>query len=288
MKDIITVGLDGSLASAAAALWAADEARLRHARLQLLHAWPMLGPEGTETPSQSDQNQWSHRIIDEARTAVQERCPHLALDVALVREEPLEAMLTAATRSDLLVLGSRDLGTLAGYFVGELGLQVMARADVPTVLIRSRQAPAAETTGGDVVLGMSLHEPCDALVRFAFEAAARRRVSLRALHGRHLPAHAYNRGGGVEPYVAQLAKDDAQLELTEALRSWREQFPQVRVEECVGMESPAPALLHGSAGAGLLVVGRRHRHHLLSRRIGHVVHAVVHHAPCPVAVVPHE
>ncbi|AWN30562.1 MULTISPECIES: universal stress protein [unclassified Streptomyces] len=288
MKDIITVGLDGSPASAAAALWAADEARLRHARLQLLHAWPMLGPESTEPPSQSDQNQWSHRIIDEARTAVQERCPDLAPDVALVREEPLDALLTAATRSDLLVLGSRDLGTLAGYFVGELGLQVMARADVPTVLIRSRQAPAADGTGGDVVLGMSLHEPCDALVRFAFDAAARRRVSLRVLHGRHLPAHAYNRGGGVEPYVAQLSKADAQLELAEALRSWREQFPRVGVEECVGMESPAPALLHGSAGAGLLVVGRRHRHHLLSRRIGHVVHAVVHHAPCPVAVVPHE
>lgn len=288
MEDIITVGLDGSPASTAAALWAAEEARVRHARLQLLHAWPMLGPECTESPSQGDQNEWTHRIIDEACMAVQERCPGLALDVALVREEPLAALLTAAARSDLLVLGSRDLGTLTGYFVGELGLQVVSRADVPTVLIRSGQAPAADDRGGDVVLGMSLHEPCDALVRFAFDTAARRRVSLRVVHGRHLPAHAYNRGGGVEPYVAELTKADAQLELTEALRSWREKFPQVDVEERVGLESPAPALLHGTAGAGLLVVGRRHRHHLLSRRIGHVVHAVVHHAPCPVAVVPHE
>lgn len=45
MKDLITVGLDGTLQSLSAALWAAREAELRKARLRLLHAWIQLGPE---------------------------------------------------------------------------------------------------------------------------------------------------------------------------------------------------------------------------------------------------
>ncbi|WP_342593424.1 universal stress protein [Streptomyces inhibens] len=39
MKDLITVGPDGTLQSLSAALWAAREAELRQARLRLLHAW---------------------------------------------------------------------------------------------------------------------------------------------------------------------------------------------------------------------------------------------------------
>ncbi|MEU7642123.1 universal stress protein, partial [Streptomyces sp. NPDC039016] len=41
-----------------------------------------------------------------------------------------------------------------------------------------------------------------------------------------------------------------------------------------------------AAGAQLLIVGRRHLGRAVPR-IGHVVHAAVHHAPCPVAIVPH-
>ncbi|NDZ98224.1 universal stress protein, partial [Streptomyces sp. SID10116] len=36
-----------------------------------------------------------------------------------------------------------------------------------------------------------------------------------------------------------------------------------------------------------LVVGRRARRAPVGARIGSVAHAVLHHAPCPVAVVPH-
>ncbi|ARH89249.1 hypothetical protein STRMOE7_01760 [Streptomyces sp. MOE7] len=70
------------------------------------------------------------------------------------------------------------------------------------------------------------------------------------------------------------------------MRPWRKKFPDVHVDAQVILESPAPALLHGTANAELLIVGRRPRGHLLPPRIGHVVQAAVHHAPCPVAVVP--
>ncbi|MGW2630825.1 universal stress protein [Streptomyces chattanoogensis] len=289
MKDVITVGLDGTPESLSAARWAAQEARLRNARLRLLHAWVMLAPEeAAHRVDEQDQNYWPHRIMDEAREAVRAQEPDLPLDEALVTEDPLEALKGAAGESDLLVLGSRDLGPLSRYVLGEIGLQTVAQTETPVVLVRARHETAATERNADVVVGVSLHEPCEALLAFAFHSAARRGVTLRAVHGRHLPAHAYNRGGGVEPYAAEMTAKDAQGELSEALRPWRERFPEVRVAERVELESPASALLHGAEDAGLLVVGRRHKRRMLAARIGHVVQAAVHHAPCAVAVVPHE
>ncbi|MEU9119888.1 universal stress protein [Streptomyces sp. NPDC048506] len=289
MKDIVTAGVDGTPESRAAVLWAAQEARLRHARLRLLHAWVLLAPETAPHPLEDDdQNYWPHRMMDDARAAALARHPDLPVVTDLVAEDPLDALKEAATASDLLVLGSRNLGPVSRYVLGELGLQLVAHTDTPIVLVRAEQEDAAERRDGDVVVGVSLHEPCEALLAFAFDSAARRGVTLRAVHGRHLPAYAYNRGGGVEPYAADEAAKVARYELAQALQPWREKYPDLPLEARVEMESPAPALLHDTTDAALLVVGRRHRHLLPGARIGHVVQAVVHHAPCPVAVVPHE
>ncbi|MFD3921200.1 universal stress protein, partial [Streptomyces sp. NPDC058595] len=78
-----------------------------------------------------------------------------------------------------------------------------------------------------------------------------------------------------------------QRELADTLRPWREKFPDVRVVDTVRAESPARALVRGAAGAGLLVVGRRERHPRTAVHVGNVLGAAVHHAPCPVAIVPH-
>ncbi|MFF6881484.1 MULTISPECIES: universal stress protein [unclassified Streptomyces] len=50
---------------------------------------------------------------------------------------------------------------------------------------------------------------------------------------------------------------------------------------------PAEALLNASRNADLLVVGRRTEPTAAEGRLGPVTHAVLHHARCPVAVVPH-
>ncbi|WP_405738641.1 universal stress protein [Streptomyces sp. NBC_01525] len=313
----VTVGLDGSPESLAAVLWAAEEAETRGARLRLLHAWTMLVPERPEPGAEpqeaeptgpeprrpggaslrrirpgrkaraAEQNHWSHRIVEQARAAVQTRHPDLPVDEELVPADPLEALSEAAGRSDLLVLGSRNLGPVARYVLGDVALRLVTRVNVPTVLVRARQGATADGRG-DVVVGVSLHEPCVAMMDFAFATAARHGVPLRAVHGRHLPAHAYNRGGGVEPYVAEQTAHDARKELAEALRPWRSRYPEVRVVERVDLESPAQALLEEAGQAGLLVIGRRHRRPRIPSRIGHLGQAALHHAPCPVAVVPHE
>lgn len=53
------------------------------------------------------------------------------------------------------------------------------------------------------------------------------------------------------------------------------------------VEGPArKVLLDASADADLLVVGAQRRHGHFGLQLGGVAHAVLHHAACPVAVVP--
>lgn len=71
------------------------------------------------------------------------------------------------------------------------------------------------------------------------------------------------------------------------LRPWYEKFPEVAVTESVTEGRAADELIGASAGAALVVVGRRIREYRLGTHLGPVAHAALHHAPCPVAVVPH-
>lgn len=210
------------------------------------------------------------------------------MDTSLVRKDPLDALVESAEQSDLLVLGSRALGAAARFTLGEVGLDLVTRIDVPTVLVRARQDAPTGSADRRMTVGVGLHTAGEGLLSFAFETAARWAAPLHAVHGRHLPSYAYSRGGGVERSAAEEAAQDARYELAAALRPWREKYPDVRVDEEVVMESPASALLHSSANTKLLVVGRRHAEHRPFARIGHVVQAAVHHAPCPVAIVPHD
>ncbi|MFE2374531.1 universal stress protein [Streptomyces sp. NPDC059398] len=286
MKPVVTVGLDGTPESLSAALWAAQEAAARGATLRLLHAWVLLAAETAGQRPEEDRNYWAKRIVSDAADTIEERFPDLPVYEDLVAKAPVDALLEAAGESRTLVLGSRALTSLSGYFLGDIGMHVLARATVPTVLVRAREDEAPIAEDGDVVLGLSLRRPCDELVEYAFAAAARRDATLRVVHGRSLPPSAYNRAGP-DPFLTHELTREAERDLTGALSPLRDRFPDVPVVERVRTESPARAVVSDVAATGLLVVGRREKHRPFAPRLSHVVSSAVHHAPCPVAVVPH-
>ncbi|MFH8371733.1 universal stress protein [Streptomyces sp. NPDC018031] len=290
MEDVVTVGLDGSAESLAAARWAAAEADRRRCTLRLLHAWVLLTPAPAGIPAEDSQNYWAERVVRDAAKELSRRHPHLPIVEDLTAQEASEALLDAAARSRLLVLGSRGLSAPASFFLGDVGMYVTARSERPVVLVRAHaeagtaDEPGVESVG--VVAGVSLHGACDRLLDFSFEAAADQGLRLRLVHGRSLPVVAYA-PWGVEPDVAAQVRQQAETELTELVEGWRRQYPGVRVTAEVRLESPARAVTQVGRTASLLVVGRRHKP-LLAPHLGPVAHAAVHHADCPVAVVPHE
>ncbi|MGG7569350.1 universal stress protein [Streptomyces sirii] len=291
MEPVITVGLDASPESLAAACWAADEAERRKLTLRLLHAWPTLAPEPTRVASEIDHNYWARRLVDKARAELQARHPGLVIVGNLVADDAPNALLQAASESEMTVLGSRGLDPVGSYFLGDISTPVVARAERPVVLVRAEThkegPPPAVHTTGCVVVALKLHGPCDDLLEFAFGTAAAWGVPLRAVHGRSVPPHAHV-SLGMAHDVAEEIIQDARKQLTQALRPWCERFPHVEVADSIDLDSPAQAVIRAAADAVTLVLGRRKHRPALMPRLGPVAQAALHHVRCPIAVVPHD
>lgn len=290
MTRPITAGVDGTQESLAALAWAAREAERRGLPLRVVHAWHFQPHESLGAPDRDTQEGWAREATDAAVRTVAERHPRLAVEVDVVEGHPPETLVAAADEATMLVLGSRGHGRVVGFLLGSVGRQVVDDATGPVVLVRAEDRPSAEAAGREVVVGQQgAPEDSAAALRFAFETAAARGASVRAVRAWTLPpVFAYSPGsmkllddaGGLEPYEREA--------LTEAVRPWRERFPDVPVTEHVEMGSAGQVLLSVSARAQLVVVGRRAHRTAVGARIGSVAHGMLHHADCPVAVVPHD
>jgi nucleotide-binding universal stress UspA family protein len=75
--------------------------------------------------------------------------------------------------------------------------------------------------------------------------------------------------------------------LAAVLQPWRDKYPGVRVVESVVAEGASGALVRAASSASLLVVGRQLTGRPGGPCTGPVANAAIHHAGCPVAVVPH-
>ncbi|MEV6291422.1 universal stress protein [Streptomyces sp. NPDC051896] len=301
MPRTIMVGLDGSPESRAAAEWAAREAQLRGLPVKLVHAWepiPEHLAEATHGGAETLRH-WTERIPREAAEGLRLRHPGVEVTTEQLTGLPSEALVRAAQDAELLVLGSRRLGGIGGFLVGSVGLAVVAHTERPVVLVHAGEQaadehemdpagiPSAATGFRPVVLGLDVADPDEALIGFAFEAAARRSVPLRVVHAWNPPSY-YAYGMALEPAVErEMAKGDAVV-LSEALRPWRQKYPDLEVVEQPHYGSPSLLLIDASHEASLVVVGRRIRRSSVGAHIGTVTHAVLHHSTAPVAVVAHD
>ncbi|MEU5097155.1 universal stress protein [Streptomyces sp. NPDC020996] len=298
MTRTVTVGLDGSPASLAAAEWAAREAEMRGLPLHLVHAWDWQ--RYAEPASEDSTHQhWALRILREAMEQLHRGHPGLTITYEQVSQAPGAALLGASEEADPLVIGSRGLGGVTGFLVGSVALGVVAQTDRPVVLVRSgtrpederrpdaEGRPSAGTPYRDVVLGLDHEHPDAAVIAFAFESASRRAARLRVVHGWSLPPYFAYGAATDQALNEELARQEAGA-VKAALAPWREKFPGVEVVEDAVIGNAGGHLVDAAADASLVVVGRRIRRTPLGARIGPVAHAVLHHAKAPVAVVPHE
>ncbi|MFB6653501.1 universal stress protein [Streptomyces microflavus] len=288
MKKAVVVGVDGSPESLAAAGWAAREAVLRDLPLRIVHAWLWQPLDIPLVQNRDAEAQAARAVLREAEEQVSARYPELPVSSRVLPETAVVALLAEAERSALLCLGTRGHGALLGFLLGSYGQQVIAGANGPVVSVRAYDGEYPVRESGEVVVGQqgSPEESADVL-GFAFEAASVRGVPLRAVRAWSLPPvytwsaslALADAAGGLEPFERK--------ELQEALAPWRDRFPGVQVIEHVEVGSAGQILVEESAEAQLMVVGRRARRAPIGTRIGSAAHAALHHARCPVAVVPH-
>ncbi|MEU0675902.1 universal stress protein [Streptomyces sp. NPDC006172] len=290
MTRPITAGVDGTEESLAALAWAAREAVRRDRALRVVHAWRFQPNAAPEVADRDAQEQWVRAEVQQAVAEAAARHPGLDVTTDVLEGDPVDTLADAVAQSEALVLGSRGHGPVVGFLLGSVGQQVIAEATRPVVLVRAGDKPSDEVAGHEIVVGQQgAPEDSAPALRFAFETAAARGASLRVVRAWTLPpVFSYSPAslkllddaGGLEPYERKA--------LTDALAPWRERFPDVPVVEHVEIGSAGQVLLSVSGRAQLMVVGRRAHRTAVGARIGSVAHGMLHHADCPVAVVPHD
>jgi nucleotide-binding universal stress UspA family protein len=273
----IVVGVDGSEESRLALDWAADEAVRLGLPLRIVHSWRWL-PHGDPTvpapivTEDKGQRALAEELLDEAAARARGLAPELDVTTYLDQRAVGPLLVEESRKATTVVVGSRGHGGFAGLLLGSVSLVVAAQAESPVVVVRpaARRGDAA-AEGGEVLLGVDGRKPNPAATAFAFEQADRRGLRLRALHA----------------WTQPLPDQEARL-LAEALAGWAEQYPQVQVVEQVSPDPAGKALVTASHQADLLVVGARRRQSVVGMALGAANHTVLHHARCPVAVVPEQ
>ncbi|MER8159113.1 universal stress protein [Streptomyces sp. NPDC094472] len=304
----VVVGVDGSAAASDALDWAAELAGRRRLPLRVVHASLWERYEGYVAGTAADrpaERLHSEAVLATAAERAGRRVPALKVMTDLAADDAVTALLRAGQSAEALVVGSRGRGEFASLLLGSVGLGIAARAQCPVVVVRGRPE---NVHGGmnRVVVGIAERErpsqqepaPPSAAVAFALREARGRGGELEAVHAWRCAGPedhgARENHGAHEGHRARenhAAREDHARRAAELLDetlggATAAGLPPVPVAHRPVEGSARKALLDASAHADLLVVGARRRQGHFGMQLGLVNHAVLHHAKCPVAVVP--
>ncbi|MFD3356822.1 universal stress protein [Streptomyces fradiae] len=275
----VIAGVDGSPEAGDAVLWAAGEAYRRKQPLHLVHA---TGTEGRATDRAAEEARAAgHELLARTAEGVAGRFPDVTVVRRLAPGDPVHALHDEAGTAGTVVVGHRGLGGFAELMLGSVGLGVASRTRVPVVVVRGARDHAA--TG--VVVACVRDERDHPWARYAAREAALRHATLRLLNVWNPLSHtgtALTMLDDIDGIAQQRVRE--MHTLADGLRA---EFAGLTVTiEVEGGRSTAGLLVQASREADLLAVGAHHPPLSIGRSVGHVVHALLHHAHCPVVIVP--
>jgi nucleotide-binding universal stress UspA family protein len=179
----IVVGVDASPGALRALAWAADEARLRLATLQVVHAYhaqalaaPLYFPSQEGLPGQAaaaggrpaeelaETLEQRRQFEDAVRRQAEDLLERLLSEVGETVEgidvqrsvvedrSPAEALVELSTDADMLVVGSRGRGGFTSLLLGSVSHAAVLHANRPVVVIppgAEDRKPAAPTLAAE-------------------------------------------------------------------------------------------------------------------------------------------
>ncbi|MFF7444068.1 universal stress protein [Streptomyces sp. NPDC008122] len=276
----VVVGVDGSSSARTAVTWAAQEATLRGTGLCLVHATDSdaLFLSRAET----DRSRRAARaLLDQTAEAVTVRHPGLTVVKELSDGPPSGSLRSAAALSGTIVVGHRGLGGFSSLLLGSVGLETVAAATTPVVVVRGAVEPAVS----GAVLAAVRDDNDLGCARAAAREALLRKVPLGLLHVRGVGPAAGARV--VFHHGAELNDRDHLLPVSELADRVREEFPELTLHADGEKSRSVPgALVDASHHADLLVVGGRRSPGYLGPALGRTTLSLLQHAHCPVELIP--
>jgi nucleotide-binding universal stress UspA family protein len=134
----IVVGVDGSEGSENALRWAARQAALTGATLEVVTGWdyPAFYGWAPAIPDDIDFGHFAERAQDEALDDVFGADRPARLETRVVAKHPALALVEASEGADLLVVGSRGYGGFADALLGSVSTYCVHHAHCPVTVIR--------------------------------------------------------------------------------------------------------------------------------------------------------
>jgi nucleotide-binding universal stress UspA family protein len=288
MRKII-VGVDGSDGAASALRWAVEEAALRGDAVEAVLAWGLLNQFHIPASKQAFESGYDHEAADEAlRWYVDEAVGQSHATRRAINDLPARALVEEATRTeaDLLVVGGRHLGALRAVLLGSVAYGCLHAATCPVAVVRAGMAHHSDAEAPRIVVGVDASEGARRALQWAVAEAARRHARLEVLHGWHIPYVGAGMWGPtitVDPHEFEQVAREQLRHIVDSVDTSALAEPPI---ESMVNGGAAETLLTAGKDADLLVVGSRGLGGFSGLLLGSTSSQVVHHAPCPVVVVP--
>jgi nucleotide-binding universal stress UspA family protein len=140
----VVVGVDGSEGSRRALRWALDEASLRGATLEVIHAYEPANLAALEGATSSVR---AEEIVSGANEAAQALVDDMVQGIdrvetvgrAIQSDSPAKTLVEHSKDADMLVVSSRGLGSFKSLILGSVSQQCAHYAECPVVIIRSKR-----------------------------------------------------------------------------------------------------------------------------------------------------
>ncbi|MEO6503373.1 MAG: universal stress protein [Jatrophihabitantaceae bacterium] len=276
----VVVGVDNTVDSRSAVLWAVQEAALSQTSLLIVHSSQrpsVTAPGGdhlSAAPRAGEDVDFS--VLQDAQALARAAQPDVVVNTLLSSADPAQALINLSSQARLLVLGSRSEATKGMSLLASKRTLVSARAHCPVLLLGPVSAFGSLRKISRVIVGVAATRAGRAAVTFATAEAVRRDVTLHLVRVEPEPA-------------AQLPGQPAGLQAVNALnaqaREIHRNYPGLTVLASSVTGHAAESLPAYSDSSSILVVGCRQSNDRWSTRLGPVTTWVTHRSRGPVVVV---
>ena len=272
----VVVGVDAGEAAQRLVDLAAAQAHRWRTGLHVVHATGL-----TIVPWTSEHLHRVSGVTDLSHRRAVHAAPDLTVTSATEVADPAALLVEASRAASLVVLDRGGLVQTGAVLLGATTQKVVAHAHCPVMVV---PRAGGWRTAGPVVVGVDAHAHSAPAVAWAFAEASLRAAPLVALHTWWWEEA--NIAGPTPAGEGPRVVEEQRLLVSEMLAGFREEYPDVEVKELLVRGLARNELVEESRRAQLVVLGRRGLGGFPALVLGSVSSHVVHHAHCPVVVVP--
>jgi nucleotide-binding universal stress UspA family protein len=288
---VIVVGVDGSDSSVKALDWAIAEAEVRSAPLEIVCAYtvPRFGATSVDAAymdvGTSALSEGANAVLNAAVARAKERREEVT--GVLKVGDAAGVLVERSKQAGLMVVGTRGRGGFAERLLGTVSTALPVHAHCPTVVV-----PSGWQSGGDVgqiVVGVDGSDASKVALAKAVDEALAWQAELMAFASMPVASGTslFAWAPGQVDHAAVLAELETEVGRIVEVELGERTLPSGFSIRHHALDGTAASLLvEFSDSADLIVVGSRGRGGFTGLLLGSTSQAVLHHARCPVMVVP--